>query len=124
VPLEEMGPKIKVPDLIRLDIPKPEVHKGRIKAAIVDTDRFGNMQLNLRHEHLEAMGLSVGTQLELEHKGERYYAIAARTFSDARRGDIMLYEDSFQNIAVAISGGDAAVMFGATPGDKLIIRLR
>jgi S-adenosylmethionine hydrolase len=36
----------------------------------------------------------------------------------------MLYEDSFQNIAVAISGGDAAVMFGATPGDKIIIRLR
>ena len=70
------------------------------------------------------MGLAVGTQIELEHEGERYYAITARTFSDARRGDIMLYEDSFQNIAVAISGGDAAVMFGAEPGDKIIIRLR
>jgi hypothetical protein len=124
VPLEEMGPKIEVADLIRLDIPKPEARKGRIKAVIVDTDRFGNMQLNLRHTHLEATGLVVGTQIELEHKGERYYAITARTFSDARRGDIMLYEDSFQNIAVAISGGDAAVMFGATPGDKIIIRLR
>ena len=124
VPLEEMGPKIKVPDLIRLDIPKPEARSGRIKAAIVDTDRFGNMQLNLSHVHLETMGLAVGTQIELEHKGERYYAITARTFSDARRGDIMLYEDSFQNIAVAISGGDAANMFGAKPGDKIIIRLR
>jgi S-adenosylmethionine hydrolase len=124
VSLEEMGPKIEVPDLIRLDVAKPEARKGRIKAAIVDTDRFGNMQLNLRHEHLEAMGLVVGTQIELEHKGERYYAIKARTFSDARPGDIMLYEDSFQNIAVAISGGDAAIMFGALPGDKIIIRLR
>jgi len=124
VPLEEMGAKIEVPDLIRLDIPKPEARRGRIKAAIVDTDRFGNMQLNLLHEHLEAMGLAVGTQIELEHKGERYYAITARTFSDARPGDIMLYEDSFQNIAVAISGGDAANMFAAKPGDKIIIRLR
>jgi S-adenosylmethionine hydrolase len=124
VALEEMGPKIASPELIRLDIQKPETRKGRIKAAIVDTDRFGNMQLNLRHTHLESTGLVVGTQIELEHNGERYYAITARTFSDARRGDIMLYEDSFQNIAVAISGGDAATMFGAAPGDKIIIRLR
>ena len=124
VPLEEMGPKIAVLDLVRLDIPKPEVRRGRIKAAIVDTDRFGNMQLNLRHTHLEAAGIVVGTEIELEHKGERYYAITARTFSDARRGDIMLYEDSFQNIAVAISGGDATTMFGALPSDKIIIRLR
>jgi S-adenosylmethionine hydrolase len=123
VPLEEMGVKIEVPDLVRLDIPKPDLRKGRIRAVVVDTDRFGNMQLNLRHDHLEALGIVIGTQIEIEHKGERYYAVAARTFADARPGDIMLYEDSFQNLGVAISGGDAANMFGAAPGDKIIIRL-
>jgi len=124
VPIEDLGPILELADLVRLDIPKPEALRGRIKAVVVDTDRFGNMQLNIRNEHLEALGLSVGTQVELEHKGERYYAITARTFSDARGGDIMLYEDSFQNLAVAISGGDAANMFGASQGDKIIIRLR
>ncbi|MGD0167904.1 MAG: SAM-dependent chlorinase/fluorinase [Gaiellaceae bacterium] len=124
VPLEEMGPQLEVMELVRLDIQKPEARKGRIKAVVVDTDRFGNMQLNLRHEHLEKFGLAVGTRIELEHAGERYYAVTARTFSDTRPGDIMLYEDSFQNLAVAISGGDAANMFGASPGDRLVIRLR
>jgi hypothetical protein len=123
VPIEDLGPSLDLAELVRLDIPKPVARHGQIKAAVVDTDRFGNMQLNLRNEHLEALGLSVGTKIELEHAGERYYAITARTFSDARRGDIMLYEDSFQNLAVAISGGDAANMFGAAPGDKIIIRL-
>jgi S-adenosylmethionine hydrolase len=123
VPIEELGPSLDLAELVRLDIPKPVARHGQIKAAVVDTDRFGNMQLNLRNEHLEALGLSVGTKIELEHAGERYYAITARTFSDARRGDIMLYEDSFQNLAVAISGGDAANMFGAAPGDKITIRL-
>jgi S-adenosylmethionine hydrolase len=123
VPIEDLGPSLDLAELVRLDIPKPEVRRGRIKAVVVDTDRFGNMQLNLRNEHLEALGLSVGTTIELEHGGERYYAVTARTFSDARRGDIMLYEDSFQNLAVAISGGDAANMFGAAPGDKITIRL-
>jgi S-adenosyl-L-methionine hydrolase (adenosine-forming) len=123
VPLEDIGPSLEIADLVRLDIPTPETRRGRIKAVVVDTDRFGNMQLNLRHERLEALGFSVGTKIEIEHGGERYYAITARTFSDARRGDIMLYEDSFQNLAVAISGGDATNMFGAGPGDKIIIRL-
>ncbi len=121
---EELGPSIAEADLVQLDIPKPETRRGRIKAVVVDTDRFGNMQLNIRHEHLEALGFSVGAKIELEHGGERYYAIIARTFADARRGDIMLYEDSFQNLAVAISGGDAANMLGAFPGDKIVIRLR
>jgi S-adenosylmethionine hydrolase len=124
VAIEEMGPKIEVAALIRLDIPSPQARKGRIKAVVVDTDRFGNMQLNLRHEHLEALGLQVGTNIELEHKGERYYAVTARTFADARPGDIMLYEDSFKNLAVAISGGSAATMFGAERGDKIAIRVR
>ena len=86
VPLEEMGPSLEMADLVRLDIPKPETRRGRVRAVVVDTDRFGNMQLNLRHEHLETLGISVGTKIEIEHGGERYYAITARTFSDARRG--------------------------------------
>jgi S-adenosyl-L-methionine hydrolase (adenosine-forming) len=123
VPLEEMGAKIAASELVRLDIPAPDMRRGRIRAVVVDTDRFGNMQLNLRHDHLEKIGIAIGTQIEIEHNGERYYAVTARTFADARPGDIMLYEDSFQNLGVAISGGDAANMFGAGPGDKLVIRL-
>jgi len=123
VPLEELGPCLAVDELVQLDIPRPDVRKGRIRAVVVDTDRFGNMQLNLRHRHLETLGLVNGEKIEIEHGGERYYAVRARTFSDARPGDIMLYEDSFGNIAVAISGGDATGMFGAEPGDKLLIRI-
>jgi S-adenosylmethionine hydrolase len=123
VPLEEMGPALAVDELAQIDIPRPEVRKGRVRAVVVDTDRFGNMQLNLRHHHLQTLGSESGAKIEIEHAGERYYAVRARTFADARRGDIMLYEDSFGNIAVAISGGDATGMFGASPGDKLVIRI-
>ena len=44
-------------------------------------------------------------------RSERYYAIAARTFADARDGEIILYEDAYENIAIAISGGSAAETF-------------
>ena len=54
---------------------------------------------------------------------ERYYAVTARTFADARPGDIILYEDSYRNVSVAISGGNAASMFGISEGRDLRIHL-
>ena len=60
-----------------------------------------------------------GTRLELQFGPERYYAVAARTFADARPGDIILYEDAYRNVAIAISGGNAGQMFGAREGQDL-----
>ena len=49
----------------------------------------------------------------------------ARTFADARDGEIILYEDAYENIAIAISGGSAAgTFFSAQPGVDVRIRLR
>jgi len=87
-------------------------------------DRFGNVQLNLTREHLQQAEVMPGTTLEVELALDRYYAVAARTFADARKGDVILYEDSYRNIALAISGGNAAELFGAAPGQEVRIRLR
>src|SRR5207247_211042 len=65
-----------------------------------------------------------GTVIEIELGLDRYYAVVARTFADARKGDVILYEDSYRNIALAISGGNAAELFGAAPGQEVRIRLQ
>jgi S-adenosylmethionine hydrolase len=122
VPLAELGPAIDPETLVRLDLPAPQIAVGRIRATILYVDAFGNIQLNLTRDDLEPVGIVPGTKVELELRAERYYAVAARTFSDARPGDIVLYEDSYRNIAVAINGGDAASMFGARAGMELRIR--
>jgi S-adenosylmethionine hydrolase len=123
VPLGELGPPIDPELLVRIDLPKPEVGTNRIRATVLYVDGFGNMQLNLDRGDLEQAGVVPGTRVELELARERYYAIAARTFSDARPGDIILYEDSYGNIAIAISRGSAAEMFGARPGQELRIHV-
>ena len=63
-----------------------------------------------------------GTRVELQIGPERYYAVAARTFADARRGDLILYEDSYRNLSIAINGGNAAAMLGTKPGRDVRIR--
>jgi S-adenosylmethionine hydrolase len=45
--------------------------------------------------------------------------VAARTFGEARTGDIVLYEDAYANIALAINRGNAAQMFSVRVGDEL-----
>ena len=124
VPLEELGPPVAADALARLDIPTPDIGENRIRATVLYIDRFGNVQLNLSREHLQQAEVLPGTTVEIELALERYYAIAARTFADARSGDVILYEDSYKNIALAISGGNAAELFSAAPGQEVRIRMR
>jgi S-adenosylmethionine hydrolase len=124
VALEDVGPKIELDSLVRLEVPKPDVTHRRIRASCLYVDRFGNMQLNLTRDNLEQAGVLPGVTVELELALERYYATAARTFADARGGDIILYEDAYRNIAIAINGGSASELFGVGPGQEVRIHLR
>jgi S-adenosylmethionine hydrolase len=123
VPLAELGPPVDPEALARVDLPEPEVGRSRIGTTVLYVDRFGNVQLNLTRDHLDGAGVVPGTRIELELGGERYYAIAARTFADARKGDLILYEDSYRNISVAMSQGSAASLLSAKPGQELRVRL-
>jgi hypothetical protein len=124
VALKELGPPVDPQALVRLDLPEPEVGQNRIRAVVLYVDHFGNVQLNLKREHLEQAAVVPGVTVELEIALDRYYAVAARTFADARAGDIILYEDAYANVAIAISGGSAAEMFGVGAGQEVRIHLR
>jgi S-adenosylmethionine hydrolase len=119
VALADLGPAVDPDELVRLELPEPSVGARRIRATVLYVDRFGNVQLNLTSAHLERIGVEPGSQVEVEVGFERYYAVAARTFAEVRRGDIVLYEDAYWNIALAINQGNAAEMFGAHVGQDL-----
>ena len=123
VELSELGPPIAIDALARLDLPEPEIGSTRIRCTVLAIDRFGNVQLNLTRSHLDDAGMVPGTRVELQIGAERYYAVAARTFADARPGDLILYEDSYRNLSIAINGGNAAAMFGIKPGQDVRIHL-
>jgi S-adenosylmethionine hydrolase len=121
VELGALGPPLDPDALVRLDLPEPDLGPERIAATVLYVDAFGNIALNVTREHVSEIGIVPGTQVELELGGERFYAVAARTFADARPGDVMLYEDSYRNMSVAISGGNAGEMLHARPGQSLRI---
>jgi hypothetical protein len=123
VALEELGPPVDPESLVRLDLPTLVIADGGIVATLLYVDSFGNIALNLTRDDVEGLGIVSGTRVELELAGERYYAVMARTFADARPGDVVLYEDSYKNMSLAISRGSAARMLHAAPGQEIRITL-
>jgi S-adenosyl-L-methionine hydrolase (adenosine-forming) len=124
VDASELGPALSLDTLVRLDVPTPEIGQREIVAHVLIVDRFGNVQLNLTAADIQSFGIVPGTRIELEIGLERFYAIAARTFADVNRGDIVLYEDAYRNIAIAINKGAAAAVVSVRPGDRVRIRIR
>jgi S-adenosylmethionine hydrolase len=118
VPIAELGPPIAPDELVRIDLPVIEVDGASIRATVLAVDRFGNVSLNLTRDQL---GLVPGTRVELASGSGRWFAVTARTFADARAGELILYEDSYRDVAVAVSLGSAAEVLGVDEGSDLVI---
>jgi S-adenosylmethionine hydrolase len=118
----ELGPAVEPDSLVRFEFPQAEIGTRRIRARCLYVDRFGNIQLNLTAKEIEPLGIVPGRRVEVELPVDRFYAVAARTFSDARPGDIILYEDAYANIALAISRGNAAQTFSVKAGTEVRLR--
>jgi S-adenosylmethionine hydrolase len=119
VRLDDLGPPIDPEALVRLDVPAPQHGERGIRATVLAVDRFGNAALNLTRDDFERAGIVPGMTVEVDAVGNRYFAVAARTFADAREGDLILYEDSYRNVAIAVSRGSAAALLGLDEGSEL-----
>jgi S-adenosylmethionine hydrolase len=118
----DLGDAVEPDSLVQLEVPEPEIGSRRIRATCLYVDKFGNIQLNLTAGEVEPLGIVPGQRVEVELPVDSFYAVAARTFADARPGDIILYEDAYRNIALAISRGNAAQTFHVKAGTEVRLR--
>jgi S-adenosylmethionine hydrolase len=121
VPIDELGPALDPAALVRVDLPDPEVGRSQLGATVLSIDRFGNVATNVRRQHVDQLGFANGDRVEIRLMLDRYYAVVAGTFADAPPGELILYEDSYGLVTLAISRGDAARLTGVSPGDELRI---
>jgi S-adenosylmethionine hydrolase len=121
VPIEELGQALEPESLVRIDVPAPELGRTQIGATVLSIDRFGNVATNVRREHIQALGLADGERVEIRLTLDRYFAVVAGAFADAPAGELLLYEDSYGLVTLAISHGNAARLTGVSSGDELRI---
>ena len=106
--LADAGDPIEPDSLVRVELPDPRLDDGAVVAHALVIDHFGNVGLNVDHERLAGTGLTLGGRVAVDAGGERYVATYAQTFADVNPGELIVYEDAYRTLALAINRGDAA----------------
>ena len=122
--LVDAGDAVEPESLVTVELPQARLEDDTLAAHALVIDRFGNAGLNVGHEELAGAGLKLGEQIEIEAGGERYLAKYALTFADVKPGELIVYEDAYRSLAVAINRGDAAATLGLVPDAEVRLRPR
>ena len=119
------GPQIDQRSLVSLDLPIAAVEVDRLSTAVTYVDSFGNVRLAGTTADLAAAlgAVEGGVELRLDLAGGQVeHARWRRTFGEAAPGELLAYEDSSGNLAIAVSNGDAARRLGVDTGARIGIR--
>ena len=124
-PLADAGERCDPDTLVGLELPRPRRGAdGVLIAHAMYVDRFGNVALNVGRDDLSRSG-SIGDGVELvPGSGAARQARLVGTFADVGPGELLVYEDSYRRLAVAVNGGDAAARLDLREDDEVRIRLR
>ena len=120
-PLAAAGDPYDPDALEAIALPRARVEAGALVAHAIASDRFGNLALDADAEDLSATGLGPGRACEIEAGGERVAARCAATFADVPAGALLVYEDAYRQLAVAVNRGSAAERLGVGRDDELRI---
>lgn len=122
--LADAGDPLDPEVLAEVDLPQPRSENGALIAHALVVDRFGNVGLDVDHDHTAGTGITLGGSVEIEAAGESYIATYAQTFADVRPGELIVYEDAYRTLALAINRGDAAGTLGLQPDTEVRLRPR
>ena len=121
-PLADAGRPLDPSELVTLELPSARIDGSEIVAHVLAVDRFGNLTLDALHDQLGGAQLRLGSRVVVEMEGEEHDAQYATTFADVEPGDLLLYEDAYRTLALAVNRGSAADRMAVGLDDELRLR--
>ncbi len=94
------------------------LENGQLVAHAVAFDRFGNVMLDVEHDEVGQHGLRLGHPVSVNEEDGHY----ATTFADVAAGRLLLYEDAYRWLALAVNRGSAADLLGLRLDDEVRIK--
>lgn len=122
--LADAGDPLDPDELEVIELPKARHEDGMLVAHVLVTDRFGNASLNVGHDELAGTGITLGARVVLEANDRIEEATYAHTFADVPAGELLVYQNAYRALALAINRGDAAGTLGLAPDAELRLRPR
>ena len=135
IPIAGLGSEIEATSLTPAIVPLPnEDEDGQIRGEVLWVDRFGNCQLNIAPEQLEAAGARPGDAVEVSfgdptptptpiQTSERTTRRArwVRAFADAKPSELILLVDSYGMCALALDRRSAATELRVHAGSPITL---
>jgi S-adenosylmethionine hydrolase len=122
VPLAAVGDALPVGELERLSLPAARIGDGALFTHVLHSDRFGNLVLDASPAQLAEVGARAGASVTVRHAGGAHRARCAGTFAEVPVGELIIYTDAQQMLALAVNQGSAAELLGAQRDDQLELR--
>jgi S-adenosylmethionine hydrolase len=116
-PLAEAGDPLDPDRLFKLEMSLARVEGGDLVAHALAFDRFGNVMLDIEHDELTKLGLRLGHGVVIDGEPARY----TTTFVDVPPGALLLYEDAYRALSLAVNRGSAADRLGLHLDDEVRI---
>jgi S-adenosylmethionine hydrolase len=110
--LLDAGEPLAIEELETLLLPAPSLDDGVAVAHALLVDGYGNVSLDLAHAEMMSLGLTIGTRIQVSSAGRSAVATVVQTFADVPPGELLLYEDAWGAVALAVNRGDAAATLG------------
>ncbi|MEX1009149.1 MAG: SAM-dependent chlorinase/fluorinase [Acidimicrobiia bacterium] len=120
--LAELGPDVDPAGLVPGIVGLPDIQPGGVIAGEVWwVDRFGNCQLNVDPEALEAAGTGPGGRVEVRLPREVRAARWVHTYSDAKPSELVVLVDSYGLLSIALDRESAAAALGLRAGSAVTL---
>ena len=97
------GDPLEGDEVVRLPMPLARVEPDGLVAHAIAFDGFGNVTLDVEHEELTGAALRLGRPVTVNGQRAHY----ASTFADVAPGDLLLYEDAYRTLSLAVNRGSA-----------------
>ena len=103
--------------LVQLELPRARATGAGLVTHVLHADRYGNVVLDAGHEDLADSGLLLRRTVTVN--GRR--ALYATTFADVPAGALLLYEDGYRVLSLAVNRGSALAALGLDLDDEILI---
>ena len=117
MPIEQLGPTVDPSTLSALTVAEPEIGDGQIRGEVIDFNRFGNIQLNIREDDLVRAGLDGAPFLTIKATAASAEARRGSTYADFEAGEYGVIFDERGRMEIVRGDPESALAgLGLQPG--------
>lgn len=122
ISFEEVGPEYSVDDIIEHPILEPTIETNHVKGIFeINDPNFGNLWTNIKTEEFVEAGFDYGehVHVSIQHDGQEKFSkevLFDKSFGDAKKGEVIIYNNELMNIAMAVNQGSFCEEFNLSYG--------